>query len=121
MALNYTLNTCPICVINEYGFVASSISSERLVDNAGPLQWVHQECYDRRGKTRLDGHGRAAQHSSELLPGSMIAKREKEREREKDNCFDNQHFLQFQRLFEEFAVAPGLTCHIFTDNDFFKT
>lgn len=47
----------------------------------------------------------------------MIAKRE-----ERDNCFDDQHFfLQFQRLFEEFAVAPELTCHIFADDDFCKT
>lgn len=60
--------------------IVFSDCSERLAVNARPLQWVHQECDDTRGKARLDGHGRAAQHPPELLPGSMIAGREEERQ-----------------------------------------
>jgi len=80
---------------------------------------MHQECDDKRGKARLDGYGRAAQHPPELLPGSMIAGREEERQLPRRSALLVPKTVR--RVALSSTIASRLTCHIFASDEFFKT
>lgn len=80
---------------------------------------MHQECNDKRGKARLDGHGRAAQHPPELLPGSMIAKPEEEEQLPRRSALLVPKTAGGVVLGS--TIVPGLTCHIFVGDEFLKT